>query len=602
MVREAEDNYLHGSVQMSEYVEFDLHDTIEKIDAYLNSRHISGSQDSLGRDKPFFNICTAAANIWYRATDIDRKDIRIMPDCQDNTALAFIATILLQQWMKDARFGVFLNEWGRTLARYGSAVTKFVERDGELVAEVVPWNRLIVDPIDFDALPRIEKVWKTAEQLRQMEHYDREVVDALIDARTARETLDGKQQDNQSKFIEVYEVHGMLPASLLTDEHVDDESDEVYTQQMHVVAFVQGKGDEFEDFTLYRGREAKDPYMITHLIKEDGRTLSIGAVEHLFEAQWMVNHSQKNIKDTLDLASKLIFQTSDGAYVGRNVLTAIETGQVMVHKPNEPLTRMANDKPDISALQNFAVQWQNLAQEITSTPDAMTGTTMPSGTPYSLGAFLGAQANSLFELMTENKGLSLEEMMRIHILPNLMKKMDTKDEVVALLDERGITEIDSMYVPREAIRRYNKEAKRALIDGQIPPEFDQVQMQGQVQQELGKMGNMRPFKPSDIKNKTWKEALKGFEMRATVEVTNENTDKQAVLATLSSVLQTIAANPMVLQDPNAKMVFSQILTETGKISPIQLSTAQTSQPQQLGAGNLQALTEDQNGTTATGTA
>jgi len=602
VVREAEDNYLHGSVQMSEYVEFDLHDTIEKIDAYLNSRHISGSQDSLGRDKPFFNICTAAANIWYRATDIDRKDIRIMPDCQDNTALAFIATILLQQWMKDARFGVFLNEWGRTLARYGSAVTKFVERDGELVAEVVPWNRLIVDPIDFDALPRIEKVWKTAEQLRQMEHYDREVVDALIDARTARETLDGKQQDNQSKFIEVYEVHGMLPASLLTDEHVDDESDEVYTQQMHVVAFVQGKGDEFEDFTLYRGREAKDPYMITHLIKEDGRTLSIGAVEHLFEAQWMVNHSQKNIKDTLDLASKLIFQTSDGAYVGRNVLTAIETGQVMVHKPNEPLTRMANDKPDISALQNFAVQWQNLAQEITSTPDAMTGTTMPSGTPYSLGAFLGAQANSLFELMTENKGLSLEEMMRIHILPNLMKKMDTKDEVVALLDERGITEIDSMYVPREAIRRYNKEAKRALIDGQIPPEFDQVQMQGQVQQELGKMGNMRPFKPSDIKNKTWKEALKGFEMRATVEVTNENTDKQAVLATLSSVLQTIAANPMVLQDPNAKMVFSQILTETGKISPIQLSTAQTSQPQQLGAGNLQALTEDQNGTTATGTA
>jgi len=602
VVREAEDNYLHGSVQMSEYVEFDLHDTIEKIDAYLNSRHISGSQDSLGRDKPFFNICTAAANIWYRATDIDRKDIRIMPDCQDNTALAFIATILLQQWMKDARFGVFLNEWGRTLARYGSAVTKFVERDGELVAEVVPWNRLIVDPIDFDALPRIEKVWKTAEQLRQMEHYDREVVDALIDARTARETLDGKQQDNQSKFIEVYEVHGMLPASLLTDEHVDDESDEVYTQQMHVVAFVQGKGDEFEDFTLYRGREAKDPYMITHLIKEDGRTLSIGAVEHLFEAQWMVNHSQKNIKDTLDLASKLIFQTSDGAYVGRNVLTAIETGQVMVHKPNEPLTRMANDKPDISALQNFAVQWQNLAQEITSTPDAMTGTTMPSGTPYSLGAFLGAQANSLFELMTENKGLSLEEMMRIHILPNLMKKMDTKDEVVALLDERGITEIDSMYVPREAIRRYNKEAKRALIDGQIPPEFDQVQMQGQVQQELGKMGNMRPFKPSDIKNKTWKEALKGFEMRATVEVTNENTDKQAVLATLSSVLQTIAANPMVLQDPNAKMVFSQILTETGKISPIQLSTAQTSQPQQLGAGNLQALTEDQNGTTATGAA
>jgi hypothetical protein len=95
-----------------------------------------------------------------------------------------------------------------------------------------------------------------------------------------------------------------------------------------------------------------------------------------------------------------------------------------------------------------------------------------------------------------------------------------------------------------------------------------------MKEQLGNvLGNQRFFKPSEIPDQTWKELLKDFEMKVTVEVTNENTDKMAVMQTLSSLFQTLASNPMVLQDPNAKMLFSQILTETGRISPLQLSTA-----------------------------
>src|ERR1700712_5519568 len=104
IVRDAERNYLSGNVTLGKYVEWSMHDTIATIDAYLNSKHTSGPTDALGRDKPFFNIVTAAVNIWYRATDIDRKDIRIMPDGADTVALAFLATVLLQRWMREARF------------------------------------------------------------------------------------------------------------------------------------------------------------------------------------------------------------------------------------------------------------------------------------------------------------------------------------------------------------------------------------------------------------------------------------------------------------------------------------------------------------------
>ena len=99
IIREAEQNYLDRDTKMGKFVNWSMHDTIERIDAYLNSRHISGLQDSLGRDKPFFNIVSAAVNIWYRATDIDRKHIKFMPTKKSAVVLAFIANVILQNWM-----------------------------------------------------------------------------------------------------------------------------------------------------------------------------------------------------------------------------------------------------------------------------------------------------------------------------------------------------------------------------------------------------------------------------------------------------------------------------------------------------------------------
>jgi hypothetical protein len=174
IVLEAEDNYTNGSTKMGKYVDWSMYDTVERIDAYLNSKHTSGETDSLGREKPFFNIVTAATNIWYRATDLDRKDVKYIPKTEGSAVLAFIADSILQNWMDDARFGHFLNLWGRSLARYGSAVVKFVEQDGELKASVIPWNRFIADPVDFDSIPRIEKFYLTPAQLRKHPLYDKE--------------------------------------------------------------------------------------------------------------------------------------------------------------------------------------------------------------------------------------------------------------------------------------------------------------------------------------------------------------------------------------------------------------------------------------------
>src|SRR3990167_8469046 len=339
MVRELETNFISGGgTLMSKYVVSDLFEDISKIYAYLDSKHISGDKDSKNRDKPFFNIVLAARNIYYRATDIDRKDIQVKATNSKEVIPALLATIHLQDWMRKVNFGQFLNDWGIDLAGFNSSVVKFVESAGKLHPIVVPWSRLIVDPINFDANPKIELLELTEAELYQRKGYDKEMIERLCDALQARELTDKSKQDQKNNYIKLYEVHGNLPLSLLTGKDTDEDK---FVQQMHVISFVESKQKgTFDDFTLISGRESQDLYMLTSLIPATDGSISLnGSVKNLFQAQWMMNHTVKSIKDQLDLASKLMFQTSDGNFVGRNVLTAIQNGDIMIHKVNEPVTQ-----------------------------------------------------------------------------------------------------------------------------------------------------------------------------------------------------------------------------------------------------------------------
>lgn len=578
LTKERENTYINGRANISKYVDYSQYETISTIEAYLNSKHISGETDALGREKPFFNIVTAVSNIWMRATDIDRKNIRFRATKRAEVIPAFLSNCVLQNWMKEVNFGSFLNDWGRTLARYGSAVTKFVEKDNQLYINVTPWNKLITDQLDFESNVKIFKFYLTPAQLRLNESYNQEVVKGLLETVQTRETLGNQTVDTLSDYIELYEVQGNLPLSMLTDKEKDDE---IYTDQIHIISFA-GKS---QDFTLYKGKLAKQQYHKADLIKEDSRALGIGAVEHLFQAQWMANHSVKLYKDQMELISKVIFQTADKNYAGRNALTAIENGDIMIHDVNSPLTQVNNQGHDLTSITNFMAQWQNQAKEITSTPDSISGNTMPSGTAYRQVAILNQESHSLFELMTENKGLALEDMFREYIIPYIRKQLNNKDEIVAMLDDAGIKQLDTWYITSEASRKVNQKIIDKALDAEMVTREQQDEMLAEesnnIKSELSMLGNQRFIKPSEMDDKTWKDVLNINWDAIEVEITNEQSDKEAVMTTLTTVMQTIAQNPLVLQDPNMKLLFNKILEMTGQVSSMELSSPQPTnvQPQ-----------------------
>lgn len=573
-IREMETNYISGrGTTVSKYVVKDMYEDICKIEAYLNSKHITGETDSQGREKPFFNIVVACANIWYRATMIKLSKIRVRATKSKDTIDAFLATVKIQDWMKRERFGAFITEWGRVLSRYGSSALEFIERGGRLIPTVLQWNRLIVDQVDFDNNPKIKILELTEAQLRQNTAYDQKMVDALCTAIANRRTLDKRNVDNKSDYIRLYEIHGELPLSELTKKDSDKNE---YVQQIHTLSFVEGKRrgrkTEYEDFTLYSGRE-KNPHMITHLIKEDGQTLSIGAVQHLFEAQWMMNHTAKTIKDQLDLASKLIFQTSDGTFVSQNALSAIETGDILIHAKNEPLTKVDNNAHDITALQNYGAMWKSLSNEIGGISESMLGQTAPSGTAWRQIEALLKESQSLFDVMKDNKAISIEDMFRIYIIPHIKKKLDTSEEISATLEENDIQKIDAKYLKTEPVKRTNAKLKKRLIEGKTTtPEEQQTMLDEEtniLRDSLSQMGNVRFFKPSDIPTKTWKKQLKDLEWELEVD-SHDDDEVNEMLTTLNTLLMFFVKKQGQPLTENESMIVNKILNLTGQVSPLEL--------------------------------
>jgi hypothetical protein len=372
-------------------------------------------------------------------------------------------------------------------------------------------------------------------------------------------------------------VHGNLPLSYLTGK--DKDNDE-YVQQMHVISFVESKAKgKFDDFTLYSGKE-KDPYMITALLPEvDGSIALRGSVKNQFESQWMMNHTVKSIKDHLDLANKLIFQTSDGNFVGQNALSSIESGDILIHALNQPLTQLNNSSHDIVQEQNFGQMWKMLGNEINGISDAMLGE-VKSGTAWRQTEAQLAESHNLFDLMTANRGIDVKTMLRRFVIPHIKKKIDTSEEISALLSDYGIDKIDAMWVKKEATKKMIDKDIKDILNDKTPAQ-DMAGATQQVKDSQAHLGAQRFFKPSDIESVTWKELMKDLEWEIEIDVTEDDIDKDA-LTTLNTVL-TIVSDPIrsqALNTPKGKFVFNKILELTGAASPIELSDLPDAPPMQ----------------------
>lgn len=525
---------------------------------YLNSRYETGNFG----DQPFNNIILDKINLQHRAVDIDVSEIQPFVDDPDEYYKSFIVRKYHDKWAREQDLGEFFNDLSETWTDYGGVIVK---NERQAKPRVVPFNTIaFVDQSDMSAGPVCEKHYYTPDQLKEYEgkwkNIDEVILLAGQDDQT-KETDRSKQKiEGPTSYIEVYELHGVLEASWL-----DDTAEMfTYTRQMHVVAYYKDEKGRKQGITLYEGKERASPYKFALRDKISGRALGRGGVEELFEAQVWVNYSEIQQKEMLDIASKILFQTSDPSYTTKNKTRNAQTGQVFFHEENKPLSQIQVNPVNVQFFQNKVEMWNAQAKSVSASFDSITGEESKSGTPFRLGLMQNQEAHSLHLYRKEKLGLFLQTIYRDWILPYFALDLSKPQK---FLSELSLEELQQ--VMEQVITNAQNDAIKAKMFDMDAEDITQEKLDAiaEITRNNWAGGNKKFIE-------IFKDEFKDMPIDVQIIITGEAKNNAFVAEKLSAIFAQIAQNPAILDNPMMERLFNEILEASG-VSPMQFATMKT---------------------------
>lgn len=557
------DDYYSRTIEIVEGLHYSQYRKIRMVEFYSNSEYETGSKDSLGREKPFYNIVNTAVKVSKTAADIDTKDIQVEADEGKDYDKSFILSKDIYQWMKATKFAEFLNEMGDVRPRYGGVlVKKCIEEDeGEkkLKLEIPEWKNVITDPVDILGGVIIEKHWMSPAKLSKMSDVWENVSDALKLASKDRTDANGNTSTVSVNKVPILEIRGEFKKAYLTTDNPDSDDTEYSLQKWIVAGDTKGK-----QVILYKKEIDEQEYKYKEWEKRAGRGLGVGVVEEGEQAQVWTNDAIMKKRDAMEITAKAIGQTASKKLKGRNLLTETDNGTILEHEDNKPISVVQlMPSGGLAQFDNLATQWFTQYERVTSTYDAVRGETPPSGTPFRLQALNEQAGGSQFDLHQENAGNFLVEIFNDWIIPFLSKKLDKAHILSHEFSADELKEIDKNF----SIHNANMEAKKRILSGQkvTPEEYDAFQSEFNefISQTKGK-------RFLDIPDGYYK----NLQAKVTINITGEQKNKAAMLETLKNIIELYSANPGLTQDPVLTPVFMKLIEMSGSgISPIQIMAA-----------------------------
>lgn len=563
-LKQIDTDYQSGSIEITSGLLFSQSNILRTIDFYSNSKFLNGNKDSkTGREKPFFNINNTMVDTAVVATDIDTKDIKVEADNEGSFTKSFLFNHEIFQWMKESNFAQTLNEMGETRARYGGVLVKKCHEKGEkMKVEVVEWKNVVTDQVDILKGVIIEKHFMTPNELRKKKDIWSNTEDAI-------ELYAKKGYTRTDERIEVWEAHGEFPTDYLADD-VDVSEAKDFSQQVHFFAVKNSK-----QVHLYWAEEEELPYKYLAWKKAVGRALGRGVVEEGEEAQVWTNDAVYKKQSAMELSGKVILKTNSKK-VGNNVMTDLDNGSIVVLEDNKDLNVINLLNSAMPQFTEVINEWWSQYERVTSSYDAVRGETPPSGQPYRLQALVNQSGSSHFDYRREEWGIFLKELFYDWVFPYIQKRLSKQHILASDFSPEELIKIDESFAIHEA----NKYVMDKVLSGQIVSAEEYLMAKEQYAQFIGKNGNRRFL---DIPESYYKD----MKSKLSIDITGEQKNKQAVMETLSTILQTVSSNPMILQDKNLMTIFNRILEISGAgISPISISKGGM-MTQQMGMGQTQ---------------
>jgi hypothetical protein len=553
--------------------EWNMKEHVRLSTLYKNSmyRDGKGSVTSLSEnDKPFKNIILPILNLQYRAEGFDVKDIEIYVDDPYNYFKSFLVRKYHEKWANENEIDTFIDDMVESYIDFGGALIKEVD---DVKPEVVPLQSLaFCDQTDLSGGPIGIKHYFSPDQLMEMAEFgwgnDANGATASLEeiierSEHSKETNDDRNNKTPGKYVEVYEVQGVLPSKFL-----DETISEKYVRQTQIVTFIQEVNGQKMGITLFAKKRKNSPFKILLRDKIYGRALGRGGIEELFQSQIWTNYSEIQKKNMLDAASKVIFQTTDAAFANRNKVFDMENGEISILAEGTqlPVTQIDTTPRSLALFEKLTDDWSAHAQMTASANDSIMGENPTSGTPFKLQELVTSESHSLHEYRKGKIATFLQTVYRDWIIPGLGKEI-TKGQ--QFMTELSLDEMQ--YVANAIVQcKVGEMMKEKVLNGEEihPEEMDEAKEL--IRSSFSKGGNKRFI--SILEGE-----MKDLPLQVSVNIAGKQKNLSLIVDKLTNVFRQIVAAPQVLDDPRMAKLFNQIIEASG-LDPIDFYLPESEKP------------------------
>jgi len=489
-------SFLYQSVQISEGYKFNQYLLVKRIMLYQNNHYPTGKLTSQGDYKYWIDITQPRVDSEVKNIDYDTKAIQAWSESYKDAGAMILINLSLKEWMRTTGQSSELNDAVEEFSSLGNVVWKKVKGGYERCDLK---NFYVINPQAFSLknTPVIERHILDSSQMRSKIGVWNENVQKAIDLcgnKFYQTTPDTGFDLKQTKYYEVHERNGEIDEATLFEAMGKEGGDENKYVLAKIVTcgLTPGGGSAEGAFVLYAKPISEMPYKEAHRGRYKGRWWREGLVEVLMDCQTRANEISNQIARGLEWAGKTIFRTSDDL-LAQNIITDMENGDVI--RANE----LEQVEMRMHGLDQLIADWnRNLetADKLANSYEVVTGESMPSGTPFKLGAMVNQNANKLFDFLREKLSTAFEDLVEDWVLPDMLRDLKAK-KVLRLTGDPNILNrfydivIDSWYCQNLLTMPPHGEELTEVIKGQKREEIMQNPEQ-LIQLEQGWADEIKP--------------------------------------------------------------------------------------------------------------
>ena len=545
--------------------DWNMAEYIERCTNVANGWYHTGNNDGL---RPYDDIVTPIKNVALRSEGFDVKDIVPFVNSSGKYGLSFLVKKYHPQWARKHELDTFIDDMVESSVVYDLALIKNVNNERP---EVVPLQQIaFCDQTNVLAGPLCLKYSYSPSELQDMSSkWDTNKVEELIVLSKSQKTVNTstgeKTARTTGKNIEVYELHGSLPESWLTEDGDPDK----YVNQMHIISYYTLESGNKAGITLFKGKETKPIFKSLVISKVYGRACGRSIIETLFEPQVWNNYSGIKLKKLIDAVSNSVLHT-DSEELGGKKIDDLKQNTILKMEQGRTLGAVQFDTQGVTILANDMQTKENKARILGSASDAQLGVSPSSGTPFALQNLVVQQGQGIHEYRQGKIATFMaDQLYRDWILAYLVKDMNGGKTFSEILTLEEMQEVAKLVIANQM-----EEFKiNEILKGNIPTPEELLSTEQQFNQNFNQGGSRKFFE-------ILAEELNDIPIDVYVNIVGKQKNLAKNADIITNLIREILSNAQAFQqNPEIGSAVNELLEDSG-MSPINFSRI-VPQPTQL---------------------